>query len=230
MVEILCPHCDENNELEDGSYGLFDCPYCGDEFEWENHNGDLVDNSDPFSKEALLHQLKIAGIIVPLTVISMAVLLFLYILLLNFPEINPLKESMFWTFYLAIIAAPVWIPVSFIPSIIYLIRYCLKNLLDRWITLFVFFRIINMYGYQRVYPNTHCKVSDNQRVSGGSFHTLRTQSRRRTYQSPLPKPKWLNSKQPFVRLTPCSKQDSSTRQPASSPPFHPKFNQTLTEN
>ena len=86
MVEIQCPHCDENIELEDGSYGLFDCPFCGDEFEWENHNGDLVDNSDPFSKEALVHQLKIAGIIVPLTVISMAVLMFIYILLLDFTE------------------------------------------------------------------------------------------------------------------------------------------------
>jgi len=38
MVEIQCPHCDEDIELEDGSYGLFDCPHCGDEFEW---NGDF---------------------------------------------------------------------------------------------------------------------------------------------------------------------------------------------
>ena len=51
----------------------------------------------------------------------------------------------------------------------------------------------------------------------------------RTYQSPLPQPKWLNSKQPSGRLTPCSKQDSSTRQPAYSPPFRPKFNNILTE-
>jgi hypothetical protein len=131
MVEIQCPHCDENIELEDGSYGLFDCPFCGDEFEWENHNGDLVDNSDPFSKEALVHQLKIAGIIVPLTVISMAVLLFIYILLLNFPEINPLKESFGWTVYVAIFAAPVWIPVSFVPSGIYLIIYWSKNGIQR---------------------------------------------------------------------------------------------------
>ena len=131
MVEIQCPHCDENIELEDGSYGLFDCPFCGDEFEWENHNGDLVDNSDPFSKEALVHQLKIAGVIVPLTVILMAVLLFIYILLLNFPEINPLKESFGWTVYVAIFAAPVWIPVSFVPSGIYLIIYWSKNGIQR---------------------------------------------------------------------------------------------------
>ena len=49
----------------------------------------------------------------------------------------------------------------------------------------------------------------------------------RTYQSPLPKPKWLNSKQPFDRLTPRSKQASSERQPVA---FSPDFNRALTEN
>lgn len=132
MVEIQCPHCEEDIELEDGSSGLFDCPHCGDEFEWDNHNGDLVDNSDNFSREALVHQLKIAGKIVPITVISMVVLMFLVLLLGDFPrKINSLEESFGWTFYIAIIAAPVWIPVSFIPSIIYLIRYCLKSLQGR---------------------------------------------------------------------------------------------------
>jgi uncharacterized Zn-finger protein len=133
MVEIQCPHCDEDIELEDGSYGLFDCPYCGGEFEWDNHYGDLVDNSDPFGREALVHQLKIAGKIVPITVISMAVLMFLSLLFAGFPtrRINSLEESIGWTFYIAIIAAPVWIPVSFIPSSIYLIRYWYKNWVQR---------------------------------------------------------------------------------------------------
>ena len=58
------------------------------------------------------------------------------------------------------------------------------------------------------------------------LHGVRTQSWWRTYQSPLPRPKWLNSKQPFGRLTPCSKQDSSVMQPASLPSFRPKFNRT----
>lgn len=83
------------------------------------------------SAEALVHQLKIAGIIVPLTVISMAVLLFLYLLLLDFPEITPLKESFGWTVYIAILATPVWIPVSFVPSGIYLIIYWSKNGIQR---------------------------------------------------------------------------------------------------
>ena len=34
MVEIQCPHCEEDVELEDGEFGLFDCPYCDDEFEY----------------------------------------------------------------------------------------------------------------------------------------------------------------------------------------------------
>tara|TARA_B110000196_G_C21003725_1_gene594265 strand:+ start:85 stop:480 length:396 start_codon:yes stop_codon:yes gene_type:complete len=35
MAVIQCPHCGKNVELEDGSLGLFDCPYCKNEFEFE---------------------------------------------------------------------------------------------------------------------------------------------------------------------------------------------------
>ena len=35
MVEILCPHCDEEIELPDDSYGEFECPHCIEIFEWE---------------------------------------------------------------------------------------------------------------------------------------------------------------------------------------------------
>ena len=34
MVDILCPHCDEEIELEDDAKGDFLCPYCDGEFEW----------------------------------------------------------------------------------------------------------------------------------------------------------------------------------------------------
>ena len=34
MVEILCPHCDEEIELDDDAQGEFSCPYCDGEFEW----------------------------------------------------------------------------------------------------------------------------------------------------------------------------------------------------
>ena len=36
MAEIQCPHCDKNIELEDGLSGMFDCPYCHNEFIWGN--------------------------------------------------------------------------------------------------------------------------------------------------------------------------------------------------
>lgn len=35
MVEIQCPHCGESIELEDGIFGLFGCPFCNEEFEWD---------------------------------------------------------------------------------------------------------------------------------------------------------------------------------------------------
>ena len=34
MVQIHCPHCENEIELDDGASGEFACPYCEDEFEW----------------------------------------------------------------------------------------------------------------------------------------------------------------------------------------------------
>jgi len=42
MVEILCPHCEEEIELDDDAVGEFSCPYCDGEFEWgETAEADL---------------------------------------------------------------------------------------------------------------------------------------------------------------------------------------------
>ena len=34
MVEILCPHCEEEIGLDDDAQGEFSCPHCDGEFEW----------------------------------------------------------------------------------------------------------------------------------------------------------------------------------------------------
>ena len=36
MVEIRCPHCEEDVELEEDAFGLFDCPHCNKEYEYES--------------------------------------------------------------------------------------------------------------------------------------------------------------------------------------------------
>ncbi|MBT3772005.1 MAG: hypothetical protein HOB52_01305 [Euryarchaeota archaeon] len=41
MVEIQCPHCDEDIELDDGASGLFDCPHCDEEFSWEDDTDEV---------------------------------------------------------------------------------------------------------------------------------------------------------------------------------------------
>jgi len=47
MVEILCPHCEEEIELDDDAKGEFGCPYCDGEFEWGMEDeDDLVSFSD----------------------------------------------------------------------------------------------------------------------------------------------------------------------------------------
>ena len=34
MVEILCPHCEDEIALDDDASGIFACPHCDGEFEW----------------------------------------------------------------------------------------------------------------------------------------------------------------------------------------------------
>ncbi len=51
MVEILCPHCEGEIELDDDASGEFECPLCNGEFEWnvdetENLQQLIFDKSD----------------------------------------------------------------------------------------------------------------------------------------------------------------------------------------
>ncbi|MDB2398047.1 zinc-ribbon domain-containing protein, partial [Candidatus Poseidoniales archaeon] len=34
MVDIQCPHCEDEIELDDDAFGEFQCPHCEGEFEW----------------------------------------------------------------------------------------------------------------------------------------------------------------------------------------------------
>ena len=51
MVEIQCPSCEADIELEDGVFGLFDCPLCGEEFSWdddeESFDEEITQPEDP---------------------------------------------------------------------------------------------------------------------------------------------------------------------------------------
>ena len=67
MVEIQCPHCDEDIELEDDVFGLFDCPHCDEEFAWEDD-----DNDEDVSNEYTTNPLKISGIKVGLGLLLVA--------------------------------------------------------------------------------------------------------------------------------------------------------------
>ena len=44
MVEILCPHCDEEIELDDDASGTFACPFCEGEFEWNLEEEDDIED------------------------------------------------------------------------------------------------------------------------------------------------------------------------------------------
>ena len=65
MVEILCPHCEEEIELDDDAYGEFSCPLCDGEFEWgekPKQKNKAKSDSEPMSGiVALSHALHGAG-------------------------------------------------------------------------------------------------------------------------------------------------------------------------
>ena len=71
MVEIQCPHCDEDIELEDDVFGLFDCPHCDEEFIWED---DEDVSSEPTTNSSVISGVKIGiGIVGIVLLLSMII-------------------------------------------------------------------------------------------------------------------------------------------------------------
>ena len=113
MFEVQCPNCDKDIELEDGMYGLFECPHCNVDFLWER---------DEYS---IGEQFKNAGLLFLITTSVVFVIVFV-IMLFNGPD-----GAIEWTFYVLAILSPVLIPVALIPSCIYLLRNWIKMLKER---------------------------------------------------------------------------------------------------
>ena len=60
MVEIECPHCDEDIELDDDEFGLFECPYCEEEFLWEQESNSIeIKPAEDFSVSVLRYFLPV---------------------------------------------------------------------------------------------------------------------------------------------------------------------------
>jgi hypothetical protein len=110
MVEIQCPHCEDDIELEDGVFGLFDCPYCNQEFEWED---DESLPSNPITIFVKIFLLSTSFIILAVFVI----LLFL-----------GGGEAIVLTPYILLILSPVLIPLALLPSCIYLFRHRIQKI------------------------------------------------------------------------------------------------------
>ncbi len=59
MVEILCPHCEGEIELDDDAKGEFACPLCDGEFEWgmdDEEDGMDFSVAEPSTKRDILHE------------------------------------------------------------------------------------------------------------------------------------------------------------------------------
>ena len=91
MVEVECPHCDEDIELDDDDFGLFECPYCEEEFEWGS-DGEfervVVDGSSILSREIF----RVALIV---CVIGFFVSLILVAYFANMDDDTPSEEAVY---------------------------------------------------------------------------------------------------------------------------------------
>ena len=74
MVEILCPHCEEEIALDDDASGEFVCPYCGGEFSWNVEDMNDEEESEFFlglSGNRLAAVFAISGIIIGIFSLSL---------------------------------------------------------------------------------------------------------------------------------------------------------------
>ena len=64
MIEIECPHCNGDIELDDDDFGLFRCPCCDEEFLWEQESEGIgIRRNEDWSKSDL-HRFALPGILI----------------------------------------------------------------------------------------------------------------------------------------------------------------------
>ena len=109
MVEIQCPHCEDDIELEDGEFGLFDCPSCNQEFEWED------DESLPSNPITIFVKIFLLS--------TSFIILVVFVILLFLGG----AEAIVLTPYILLMLSPVLIPLALLPSCIYLFRHWIQK-------------------------------------------------------------------------------------------------------
>ena len=121
MVEIQCPSCEADIELEDGVFGLFDCPLCGEEFSWdddeESFDEEITQPEDPLGLMILKLIVKY-GLLLSVAVFLIAIISGVIIL------ITDGGMMIFLSFWLAIAAGYIFlgtIIVGFIGLLIFTI-------------------------------------------------------------------------------------------------------------
>jgi len=104
MLALECPQCAEEVQLDDGARGHFVCPHCNEEFEWGPERDAFGETISSF---------------LGFFFITTLVFFCLSIGMFFFDGKYQLDEALGLTLFLAIIAAPVWIPIAFVPFFIH---------------------------------------------------------------------------------------------------------------
>lgn len=110
MVEILCPHCEGEIELDDDASGEFVCPLCDGEFEWNVKEEESFDNAVTYTDNRIISShgfnemhpvTKVAvgaflGYKVVKTLLFLIFLIFFVILILIYLIFGPLMNGSFF--------------------------------------------------------------------------------------------------------------------------------------
>ena len=75
MIEINCPHCNEDIELDDDDSGLFSCPYCNQEFLWEQESQIMETNNSSDSSKSDYSYLVLPSIMIS---VLLVILVFIF--------------------------------------------------------------------------------------------------------------------------------------------------------
>jgi len=75
MIEIECPHCNGDIELDDDDSGLFNCPYCDQEFLWGQESQIMDDNTSEYSSKSDYSHLVLPSILIS---VLLVILVFIF--------------------------------------------------------------------------------------------------------------------------------------------------------
>ena len=78
MIEIECPYCKGDIELDEDDSGLFTCPYCDHEFLWESESQILNINNSEESSKSDYSRLVLPSILISILLVLLVIVVIIF--------------------------------------------------------------------------------------------------------------------------------------------------------